>query len=78
MRERIGPGETAVLLGSSGAGKSTLANRLLGPDVQRTGEVREGDARGRHTTTERELVALPGGGVLRVELLTFSARWPRT
>jgi ribosome biogenesis GTPase / thiamine phosphate phosphatase len=64
IRRRIEPGSTAVLLGSSGVGKSTLANRLLGRELQRTGEVREDDARGRHTTTEREVLALPGGGLL--------------
>lgn len=57
-------GRTAVLLGPSGAGKSTLANALLGADVQRTGQVRAHDHKGRHTTTARELVALPSGGVL--------------
>lgn len=56
-------GVTAVLLGMSGAGKSTLANRLLGREVLATGEVRRDD-RGRHTTTARELVVIPGGGVL--------------
>ena len=50
----LGPGVTAVLLGSSGAGKSTLLNRLLGVEAQRTAEVRESDGRGRHTTTHRE------------------------
>jgi ribosome biogenesis GTPase len=64
IRSRIEPGHTAVLLGSSGVGKSTLANRLLGRDVQRTHAVREDDARGRHTTTEREVLSLPGGGLL--------------
>jgi ribosome biogenesis GTPase len=64
IRSRIDPGATAVLLGSSGVGKSTLANRLLGRDVQKTGAVREDDARGRHTTTEREVLPLPGGGLL--------------
>ena len=57
-------GRTAVLLGSSGAGKSTLTNRLLGLDRQATGEVRTGDDKGRHTTTRRELIDLPGGGAL--------------
>jgi ribosome biogenesis GTPase len=57
-------GRTAVLLGSSGAGKSTLTNRLLGTDRQATAEVRSGDDKGRHTTTRRELVELPGGGAL--------------
>ncbi|MCA1843427.1 MAG: ribosome small subunit-dependent GTPase A, partial [Actinobacteria bacterium] len=57
-------GRTVALLGSSGAGKSTLANHLAGTPVLATGVVREGDRRGRHTTTHRELVLLPGGGVL--------------
>jgi ribosome biogenesis GTPase len=52
---------TAVLLGSSGAGKSSLLNRLLGSERQRTGAVRESDSSGRHTTTHRELIVLPGG-----------------
>jgi ribosome biogenesis GTPase / thiamine phosphate phosphatase len=56
-------GRTVVLLGPSGAGKSTLANHLAGAALA-TGEVREGDRRGRHTTTHRELVLLPSGGVL--------------
>ena len=54
-------GETVVLLGSSGAGKSTLVNRLLGREEMATGVVREGDDRGRHTTTSRRLLAMPGG-----------------
>jgi ribosome biogenesis GTPase len=57
-------GRTIALLGSSGAGKSTLANALLGETRQSTGEVREDDSRGRHTTTRRELMALPGGALL--------------
>ena len=60
----FGRGRTVALLGSSGAGKSTLANFLAGEGVLATGAVREGDRRGRHTTTHRELVVLPGGGVL--------------
>ena len=57
-------GHTVALLGSSGVGKSTLINRLLGVERQRTSEVREKDQRGRHTTTHRELVPLPGGALL--------------
>ena len=57
-------GSTIALLGASGVGKSTLVNALVGRRVQRTGEVREGDQRGRHTTVAAELVDLPGGGWL--------------
>ncbi|MEV5574787.1 ribosome small subunit-dependent GTPase A [Spirillospora sp. NPDC052269] len=55
---------TIVLLGPSGAGKSTLGNALLGDDLLATGEVRANDGKGRHTTVHRELIRLPGGGVL--------------
>ena len=56
---------TAVLVGASGTGKSTLANRLLGePERMATGDVRDVDRKGRHTTVTRELMTLPGGGVL--------------
>ena len=56
-------GRTVVLLGASGAGKSTLTNVLLGTDAQETGDVgRTGE--GRHTTTRRELLPLPGGGAI--------------
>ena len=57
----LGAGQTLVLLGSSGAGKSTLINTLLGAVVQDTGGVRQGDGRGRHTTTVRSLHQLLGG-----------------
>jgi len=57
-------GETLVLLGSSGAGKSTLTNTLVGSAVQRTAEVRDGDGRGRHTTTVRSLHATPAGACI--------------
>ncbi|MHC3469773.1 ribosome small subunit-dependent GTPase A [Streptomyces sp. 7R007] len=55
---------TSVLLGQSGAGKSTLANALLGEDVMDVQATRDTDGKGRHTTTTRNLLALPGGGVL--------------
>jgi len=55
---------TAVLLGESGAGKSTLTNAIVGNDAALTGEVRSGDAKGRHTTTSRQLHLIPGGGVI--------------
>ena len=58
------PGATAVLVGSSGAGKSTLTNSLLGQERMKTASVREHDARGRHTTTHRALIALPTGACL--------------
>ena len=56
--------QTVALIGPSGAGKSTLVNALVGNEVQAIGDVRAGDQRGRHTTTARELVPIPGGGVL--------------
>jgi len=59
----LGPGRTAALLGASGVGKSTLANWLLGGDALATGAVRR-DGKGRHTTTHRELLRLPDGGLL--------------
>ncbi|MFF1462803.1 ribosome small subunit-dependent GTPase A [Streptomyces sp. NPDC058330] len=55
---------TSVLLGISGAGKSTLANTLLGQEVMDVQEAREVDGKGRHTTTTRNLLVLPGGGIL--------------
>ncbi len=58
------PARTAAFIGSSGAGKSTLINRLLGHAAQRVNAVREGDSRGRHTTTNRELFRAPEGWLL--------------
>ena len=60
----LGQGHTSVVLGSSGVGKSTLVNTLLGEQRQAVSDVREDDSRGRHTTTHRELFALPGGALL--------------
>ena len=55
---------TLALIGASGVGKSTIANRLLGHEALATSQVRSADGRGRHTTTARHLLPLPGGGVL--------------
>jgi ribosome biogenesis GTPase len=57
-------GGTSVLLGQSGAGKSTLANALVGTQAQQVRAIRDVDGKGRHTTTTRDLLPLPGGGVL--------------
>ena len=64
VRELLQPGTTIALLGSSGVGKSTLINALLGEHRLATSEIREDDARGRHATSGRQLVPLPGGGLL--------------
>lgn len=63
LGRELGPGVTGVLLGSSGVGKSTLVNTLTGDETLATGEIRQ-DGRGRHTTTRRSLILLPGGGIL--------------
>ena len=64
LRAHLQRGRTAALLGSSGVGKSSIANALIGEEVLRTREVRESDSRGRHTTTGRQLILIPGGGIL--------------
>lgn len=64
VRAHTRPGETVAIIGASGVGKSTLVNALVGHEVQRTGEVRDDDQRGRHTTVAAELIGLPGGAWL--------------
>ena len=64
VRAHCGPGQTVAFIGASGVGKSTLVNSLVGREVQRTGEVRDDDQRGRHTTVAAELIELRDGGWL--------------
>jgi ribosome biogenesis GTPase len=64
LRPLIAPGRTLGLLGRSGAGKSTLVNALAGATVMATQAIRRADGRGRHTTTYRALIPLPGGGLV--------------
>jgi ribosome biogenesis GTPase len=60
----LAPGRTVALVGSSGAGKSTLINKLFGSDIRRTLEIRSSDDRGRHATSSRDLIILPGGALV--------------
>ena len=64
LGQALAKGGTSVLLGPSGAGKSTLLNALMGNPIQAVGDVREGDAKGRHTTTRRHLFRLPSGALM--------------
>jgi ribosome biogenesis GTPase len=64
LRSRIAPGETVVVIGSSGVGKSTLINSLFGSEILKTQDIRDDDSKGRHTTTDRYLLRLPGGGLI--------------
>ena len=64
VRRFLSRGRTAAVLGPSGVGKSTLINSLYGDEILPTVPVRDEDQKGRHTTTEREMIALPGGGLI--------------
>jgi len=64
LRDALGIGRTGALLGSSGVGKSTIVNRLVGHDLLATRDVRISDSKGRHTSTSRQMVMLPGHGIL--------------
>jgi ribosome biogenesis GTPase len=64
LAQYLTPGRTLAFLGSSGVGKSSIINRLAGQELLKTRDVRTSDSRGRHTTTHRELVVLPGGALV--------------
>ena len=64
LESYLSPAQTVALIGSSGVGKSTLVNRLLGEERLKTAEISDVDGKGRHTTTARHLIALPGGALL--------------
>lgn len=64
LKQFVSSGKTIALVGSSGVGKSTLLNALIGIEVAKTGDIREEDSRGRHTTTHRELFQLPSGALV--------------
>jgi ribosome biogenesis GTPase len=64
LSDYLQSGKTVALLGSSGVGKSTITNQLIGSKILATQSVRQADSRGRHTTTHRELILLPSGGLI--------------
>jgi len=64
VRQYVKQTKTIVFLGSSGVGKSSLVNALAGEELMKVNEIREDDSRGRHTTTHRQLLLLPGGGMV--------------
>ncbi len=64
LEHYLSAGRTITMIGSSGAGKSTLLNRLYGAPVQTTGVVSSSDGKGKHTTTTRDLIMMPQGGMV--------------
>lgn len=64
LKEYFKPGKTVVFLGSSGVGKSSLVNAVSGSDLMKVSEIRENDSKGHHTTTHRQLIALPDGTMI--------------
>ena len=64
IQSHLSLGKTLCLMGSSGAGKSTLVNRLVGEDLQEVGDVSDVVGKGMHTTTRRDLIAMPQGGMI--------------
>lgn len=64
LTQLVRPGQTVVFIGASGVGKSSLINQVYGEDILPTTEVRESDSKGRHTTTWREMIVLPDGGLV--------------
>lgn len=64
LKKIIKEGKTYALVGSSGVGKSSIINRILGYDRQKVNEVRLTDSKGKHTTSSRELILIPGGGII--------------
>lgn len=64
LKSQLEAGKTYAFIGSSGVGKTSLINKILGDDIFKVNEVREKDSKGRHTTTRRQLIAIPSGGLL--------------
>jgi ribosome biogenesis GTPase / thiamine phosphate phosphatase len=64
IAQHLQPALTGVLLGPSGVGKSTLINRIVGEDVMRTRDIHASSGEGRHMTSHRQLIVLPGGGMI--------------
>jgi ribosome biogenesis GTPase len=64
LKNCLKQGKTYAFIGSSGVGKTSLINKIIGEDIYKTHEVRDKDSKGRHTTSRRELIVIPAGGLL--------------